>query len=133
MRIRGLVIMGAIITLALLLSTGFGGAVYGEKMRDSLHSVNEINKKALKKAIRYSKIELRIDFGARGLKVIEKVPLYSPMGKLIYFYVIFKDREGKIFFSMVSVSYKYAPVICDGAGYGYLSVLRNAERKVINN
>ena len=42
--------MGAIITLALLLSMGFGGAVYGEKMRDELHkSVNEINKKALKK------------------------------------------------------------------------------------
>jgi len=128
------VVAEVIITLALLLSTGFGGAVYGEKMRDELHkSVNEINKKALKKAIRYSKIELRVDFGARGPKVIEKVPLYSPMGKLIYFYVIFKDREGKIFFSMVSVSYKYAPVICDGAGYGYLSVLRNAERKVINN
>jgi len=66
-RMRGLVIMGAIIAVALLLSMGFGGAVYGEKMRDELHkSVNEINKKALKKAIRYSKIELRIDFGARG-------------------------------------------------------------------
>ena len=116
MRMR--VVAGVIVALALLLSTGFGGAVYGEKMRDELHkSVNEINKKALKKAIRYSKIELRIDFGARGLKVIEKVPLYSPAGKLIYFYAIFKDKEGKIFFSMVSVPYKYASVICDGAGH----------------
>ena len=67
MRMR--VVAGVIVALALLLSTGFGGAVYGEKMRDSLHkNVNKINKKALKKAIRYSKIELRIDFGARGLK-----------------------------------------------------------------
>ena len=48
MRMR--VVAEVIIALALLLSTGFGGAVYGEKMRDELHkSVNEINKKALKK------------------------------------------------------------------------------------
>jgi len=48
MRMR--VVAGAIIAVALLLSTRFGGAVCGGKMRDELHkSVNEINKKALKK------------------------------------------------------------------------------------
>ncbi len=81
----------------------------------------EINKKALHKAIRYSKIELKEDFQAKSLRVMDKIPLYSPQGKLIYYYVLFQDKSQRIYFSMVSVSYKYAPVICEGSGYGYIS------------
>ena len=63
---------------------------------------------------------------------MNKIPLYSPQGKLIYYYVLFKDKLKRIYFSMASVSYKYTPVICEGSGYGYISGVREREQEVIN-
>ncbi len=135
---RGIIIVGAIFAITLLGMTVFSGNVYAKtynsmgraKVQISLPA--DINKKAYNKALLYSQIDLINDFNAISPKAVEKIPLYSPQGKLIYYYVLFKDGNGQEYFSIVSVSYRYSPVICEGAGYGYISSLRNAEQKVID-
>ncbi len=49
-----------------------------------------------------------------------------------YYHVIFRDNNGETYFSIVGVSYRYAPIICTGEGYGYITTLKKIERKVIN-
>ncbi len=124
--------MGGI--LFILVAGNISLTVYGKSIENIPQWNNKIiNHNALKKAIEYSKMELNEDFGAdlKNTKILEEVPLYSPIGNLIYYYVIFEDEKGIPYFSMVSVSYKYAPVICDGEGYGYIKTLKKMEGTVI--
>ena len=137
-RMKIVLSIGVLLAVMLLVGTAFSGNVYA-KPYSSMSRVKaqtslfvDINKKALNKALRYSQIDLINDFNAISPHVIEKIPLYSPQGKLIYYYVLFKDDKGWEYFSIISVSYKYSPVICEGAGYGYVYSLRKAEPMVID-
>ncbi len=135
--VKAILGIGVLFAVMLLVGTAFSSSVYA-KTYNSMSRVKvqislppDINKKAFNKALLYSQIDLINDFSAISPHIIEKVPLYSPQGKLIYYHVLFKDYKGQEYFSIVSVSYRYSPVICEGAGYGYISFLRKAEPKVI--
>ena len=138
---RLILTIGVVFTALLIVGTAFSVSVYAKpygqlssvgKMKKQTSLFVDVNKKAFNKALRYSQIDLIIDFNAVSPHLIEKVPLYSPQGKLIYYYVLFKDEKGKVYFSIVSVSYRYSPVICEGAGYGYISSLHKAEPMIID-